>query len=412
MKWPKKQNKRPGPGFAVFNNPADHGYEGTPHAVCNRLKLEWCCTDGRSGAWAYCIKHYEGHYPVYDENGNCHFNLALTDEQKSLVPPDLHHVHMVLEDAQPVRWSFIKNTYAIGMHFEPTRGSKSDAEDYISKTGDKYSENTDRNSGRPWEEVIYVARHGEIRGRQGQRSDIQNISVLLTEGKTPSEILQYSFGYYRYESMIRSAYFDLRDKQTPPEREVKVIWHCGVSGSGKSYDRLKLIEREGESRIFYLTTFKTGAFDKYNGEPILWIEDYKGDFRFGDFLRYLDKYKCELPARFKNGKALWNEVHITSVLHPLGAYQRMLSEKDQKGDGAEQLLRRISIIRFHWKDENGFYSRDFPITYKKGLPVAPTLEYMRQVCLEGKEPIGVEYTEPELHKAGFVEISPDEELPF
>ena len=337
--------------------------------------------------------------------------MAVTDEEKALVPPDLHHVHMVLEDTKAMKFTFVKNTYAMGMHFEGTKGNKSDAEDYISKTGE-YDEKQKKEAGLPWEEVIYVARHGEIKGRQGQRSDIQNISVLLAEGKTPSEILQYSFGYYRYESMIRSAYFDLRDKQTPPEREVKVIWHCGTSGSGKSYDRLKLIEREGESRIFYLTTFKTGAFDKYNGEPILWIEDYKGDFRFGDFLRYLDKYKCELPARFKNGKALWNEVHITSVLHPLGAYQRMLAEKDQQGDGAEQLLRRISIIRYHWKDENGFYSRDFPITYKKGLPVAPTLEYMRQVCTEGREPIGVEYTEPELHKAGFTEISPDEELPF
>ncbi len=409
MLW---QKTYPSLGFAVFNNPADHGYEGSPKEICDRLKMEWCHTETRTGAWAYCIKHYVGHYEVYDEDGEFQcFRLAMTEEEKALVKPDLHHVHMVLEDTKAMRWSAVKNTYAIGMHFKETLGTKSEAEDYISKTG-KYSEKEKKEAGLPWEEIIYVARYGEIKGRQGQRPDKQNIARLLAEGKTPSEILAENFNYYAYESMIRSAYFDIRDKQTPPEREVKVIWHCGASGSGKSYDRIKLIEREGESRIFYLTSFKTGAFDKYNGEPILWIEDYKGDFRFGDLLRYLDKYKCELPARFKNGKALWSEVHITSILHPLGAYQRMLAEKDQQGDGAEQLLRRISIIRYHWKDENSFHSRDFPIIYKKGLPVAPTLEYMRQVCLEGKEPIGAEYTDPELYRVNFIEISSDEELPF
>ena len=33
----------------------------------------------------------------------------------------------------------------------------------------------------------------------------------------------------------------------------------GESGSGKSYSRIKLIEQEGESRIFYLHFFFIGA---------------------------------------------------------------------------------------------------------------------------------------------------------
>ena len=353
--------------FAVFNNPAEHDYEGTPKAVCDRLMAEWCCEDTRVGAWAYCVKHYVGHYPRYDENGVfTGYALAATDEEKARVPPDLHHVHMVLEDEKPMRFSVIKNTYAIGMHFEGTKGKKSEAEDYISKTGD-YSEKGKKDAGLPWEEIIYVARHGVIRGRQGQRSDVQNISSLLREGKTPGEILQEGFGYYRYESMIRSAYFDKRDRETPAVREVKVIWHYGASGSGKSFYRMKLIEREGESRIFYLSTFGSGMFDKYNGEPILWIEDFKGDIRFGDLLRYLDVYKCDLPARYKNGKALWSEVHITSVLHPLGAYRRMLAEKDRREDSEKQLLRRITLIRFHYRtgppgstNPEDYETMDFP----------------------------------------------------
>ena len=387
--------------FAVFNNPAEHGYDGSPKAVCDRLMAEWCCEEGRAGAWAYCIKHYAGHYPEYDEKGVfIRHRLAVTDEEKAKVPPDLHHVHMVLEGQTAMRFSFVKNTYAVGMHFEGTKGSKSEAEDYIGKTGN-YSEKEKRDAGLPWEEIIYVARHGTIRGRQGQRSDVQNIASLLAEGKTPAEILSEGFGYYRYESMIKSAYFDRRDRETPPERDVRVIWHCGESGSGKSYSRIKLIEQEGESRIFYLTTFGTGMFDKYNGQPVLWIEDFKGEIRFGDLLRYLDRYKCELPARFANGKALWTEVHITSVMHPLGVYNRMLKESERSQDKADQLLRRITCLRYHWKDADGYHSQDFP--------TSATLEDMRRAVMgDSRRP----YEQPDRKADGFEDLPEEEILPF
>ena len=82
--------------FATLNNPADHGYPGSPQEVCEQLRDEWIQdSTTRTGAWAYCISA-EG----------------------------LHHVHMVLEDAVAMRFSMVKKTYAIGAHLEPTKGSK------------------------------------------------------------------------------------------------------------------------------------------------------------------------------------------------------------------------------------------------------------------------------------------------
>ena len=246
------------------------------------------------------------------------------------------------------------------MHFEGTKGNKQEAEDYISKTG-AYSEKDKRDAGLPWEEIIYVARHGEIRGRQGQRSDMDAIANMLTEGKSPKEIMAMEFKYYRYEQMVRRAYFDKRDRETPEVREVKVIWHCGESGTGKSYDRMRLLEEKGADNVFYLTEYNPSSmWDGYNGQPYLWIEDFKGEIRFGDLLRYLDVYKTELRCRYANAKALWNEVHITSVLHPLGAYKRMLAQKDRAQDKADQLMRRITLIRYHWRYKEKYYSHDFP----------------------------------------------------
>jgi hypothetical protein len=266
---------------------------------------------------------------------------------------------MVLEDEKPMRFSQVKNTYAIGAHFEPTKGYKEQAEDYISKTGD-YSEETNRKAGLPWEEIIYVARKGDIRGKQGQRSDIKMIGKMIDEGLRPQEIMEKQFSYYHYEKEIRRAYFDKRDRETPNERDVKVIWHTGDSGAGKSYSRFQLMEEVGADNVYYLTDYEHG-FDHYAGEDYLWMEDFKGELKFGLLLRLLDRYKCELPCRYANGKALWKEVHITSIFHPKGAYNRMVSQSDQGVDLVKQLLRRITCIRYHFKSLSGTYEHlDFP----------------------------------------------------
>ena len=381
--------------FAVFNNPQEHGYHGSPPEICERLRAEWCVSETRVGAWAYCIKHYCGHYPVYNGDGKfLRYAHAENDEEKARIPPDLHHIHMVLEDQTAMRFSVVKNTYAIGMHFEGTKGNKKQAEDYISKTGE-YSEDANKKAGLPWEEIIYVSRKGVICGRQGQRSDLDEIGAKIATGATPREILSEKIGYYRYESIIRKAYYDRQDKLTPAEREVKVVWHVGESGSGKSYSRIRLIDEIGEENIYYLTDYTPGSmWDGYNGQVCVYMEDFKGEIRFGDLLRYLDKYKMDLHARYTNVKALWNEIHITSVLHPIGVYRRMLSEKDQQNDKVDPLLRRISVLRYHWKDTDGYHERDFP--------PRTSLETMRRACLPPGDP---DYTE-------WKELQSDDELPY
>ena len=83
--------------FAVLNNPAEHGYAGTPEEVCSRLRDEWLIGGTeRTGAWAFCVS-----------------------------ADGLPHVHMVLEDVKAMRFSAVKMSYAAGTHFEATKGNKS-----------------------------------------------------------------------------------------------------------------------------------------------------------------------------------------------------------------------------------------------------------------------------------------------
>lgn len=304
--------------FCVFNNPESHGYEGSPEEICTRLRDEWCSgSDTRSGGWTYCIS-----------------------------ADGLHHVHMVLEDTTSMRFSQVKQSYAKGMHFEPTKGTKKEAKEYIEKKG-KYAEKG--------EQVLFTLFHGEIQGRQGKRTDLSRIYDLVSEGFSISEILSADPAFFRYKSLIREMIFAKMDKDTPIVRPVSVFWHTGETGSGKSFSRVQLAQEVGEDNIYFLTTFGSGAFDNYAGQKYLWIEDYRGEFSYSMFLRLLDVYKCEVPARYSNVKALWNEVHITSVLTPLGCYP----DKANSSDTIKQLLRRITAVIYHYKSDLGYYQMKY-----------------------------------------------------
>lgn len=304
--------------FSVLNNPEEHGYTGTPQEICDRLADEWCSVSPtRSGAWLYCVS-----------------------------ADGLHHIHMVLEDSIAMRFSVIKKSYACGMHFEATKGNKQQVEDYINKRG-KFEEKG--------EIIVCSTIRGEIKGCQGKRNDLDDLGDFIEQGFTPSEILSMNPAYYRYETYIRRMFFDKRSKETPPVRDVEVIWCMGESGSGKSYHRMKLIEEYGEDAIYYLTDYSSGGFDGYNGQSILWMEDFRGEMKFGDLLRITDRYKADVHCRYTNAKALWTKIYITSTMHPKEVYRHMVEVDAQGKDKVEQLLRRITCIRYFWKDENGCY---------------------------------------------------------
>lgn len=319
--------------FCVFNNPHERlrpngeFYSSDPQICCEQLRDEWILDSdgvlipGRSGAWAYCISA-EG----------------------------LRHIHMILEDTKAMRFSAVKNSYAQGMHFEPTKGSKSEAEGYIKKIG-KWAEKG--------EDILYTEIYGEIKGNQGSRNDLSQIEDLIMQGMTPSQIMDSNFSFRKYEKMIKDAFYSKRAKETPPFRDVKVIWHVGEAGSGKSYNYVKLCNDPavGEDKIYLLTDYDSGGFDNYCAEPILFMDEFKGQLRFQLLLNYLDGYKIQVHARYGNVRALWNEVHITSVYPPEEVYKNMVDSSLRGLDSIAQLFRRIDTIVYHYRD--GFEYNEF-----------------------------------------------------
>ena len=312
--------------FVTFNNPADHGYPGTPEEVCLRLCEEWIAgSDTRTGAWAYCVSA-EG----------------------------LHHVHMVLEDKKAMRFSQIVGAYAVGSHFQATKGKKKEALNYILKEG-KHAEKG--------EKILYTKFHGEIQCVQGRRSDLDAIELLLDEGKTPNEIFEVSFTYRRYDKIIREEYSRRKYDETPEFREIKVHYLVGESGTGKSYTYVRLCKKYGEDEICLVTDYANGGFDHYTSEKILFLDECKGELPYHMLLTICDKYKSNIHARYKNIWTLWDEVYIASIYPPEELYEIMVAKQHRTRDTRKQLLRRITDITYFYVS-NGHY-RQFKISGKE-----------------------------------------------
>jgi hypothetical protein len=334
--------------FCVLNNPSEHGFTGTPEEVSKSVLAVWSTSkpDGtRGGAVVYCIS-----------------------------PTGLHHLHMVFECTRETKFKFatVKRLFPTA-HIEMTMGNKTQAEDYINKTG-KYAEKG--------ETVLFKAQDWEIQGCQGRRKDLDEIADMIADGMTPQEILNEDIKYYTRENIIKKAYFNKRYNETPVVRDIDVHWLFGTTGTGKSYKWVELVQTFGEQNVYKVTDYEH-PWDSYNGEPVLFLDEFRGGIHYNQLLMALDKYKCELPARYTNCKALWTSVYITSPLLPQEIYTYL-----DDNDKLKQLYRRITDISYYYFDTDknrqhitlpgGFHSRsnfEYLSHQKQSAPVsvpAPT----------------------------------------
>lgn len=260
------------------------------------------------------------------------------------------HMHMVLEDPAKSRFTAVQKLFP-SIHIERTRGNKEQAEDYINKRG--------RFEEKEHTVVVPAVYHGSIKAEQGVRNDLLVIEQLIEQGKRPSEITSLSIKYMKHEPLIRRCYFSKRERETPAFRNVTVYWHVGDSGTGKSYTQIKLME-EHPNDVYLFNDYEGGGFDLYEGQSILFMDEFKRGIRFQVLLNLLDSYKVQLHCRYANVFALWNEVHISSIFPPEEAYNFMVDADTRKDDPIEQLLRRINTVVYHYKKGEEYATYSMP----------------------------------------------------
>lgn len=273
-----------------------------------------------------------------------------------------NHFHLYIKFKYPQPVSTVSKAFA-NAHIDMVHNASSqENRDYIRKEG-KYKDSEKAVTNHI--ETFFESGDcpSDSKEKPGHRTDLEEIDMMLEEGMSPAEILRdLPFSYRRYEKDMRSKFFAMRQKATPPVRKVTVYWHVGESGTGKSYTYTELCEKQGENNVYFLTDYETGGFDMYCGEPILFMDEFKGSMKFQQLLNYLDGYKIQVHCRYSNAMALWTEVHITSVYPPDEVYHFMVDSEKQERDRVTQLLRRINTIVYHYMDDGEYKSLSIPGT--------------------------------------------------
>ena len=207
-----------------------------------------------------------------------------------------------------------KKLAAVGLgdaHMEPRKGSVSEAVGYCSK------EKTRDGDGF---EFGQIDRHEKEDSHQGERSDLQRLKARAEAGETVNQILLSEDGERaaRYLGWLRAtceaAQAERYRTAVREGLEVNYLW--GETGVGKtSY----VYENEGIGNTYTVSDYGH-AFDKYEGERCLLLDEYTGQLSMPSILKILDKWPMQLPARYTNRWAAFSRIWVVSNIPPADLY--------------------------------------------------------------------------------------------
>lgn len=215
------------------------------------------------------------------------------------------HWQVYIENKGPIRFSTLKNKFPTG-HFEPRRGSRQQAFDYVTKEETRV-------------ESEPRVQNGEIRlsDEKGKRTDVALVrSAILDDGLSVDEVLlEYPEATWM-TSMVEKL-VAARDRKAlgKKPRELEVLWLYGPAGSGKTS---LAVDLGGED--FYRVTDYSHAFDGYAGEKTLVLDEFDGQFSLDLLLNVLDVWPLSLPARYANRQAAYTRVILVSNEAPSSFY--------------------------------------------------------------------------------------------
>lgn len=212
------------------------------------------------------------------------------------------HFQGYIKFERPRRFRWVQETLGRACHVEVARGSDDDCIKYCTK------EDT-RVSGPFWHpDQAAVRSH-----RQGSRTDLASLCDMLKEGKSYGEICaEDPAAYARNARYLREVALVMDAKQ--PRPFVRSLTLHGPAGIGKStwaYTHLA-------QPVYCPTITENGTvwFDGYDGEPVLLLDDYRGQLDYTLFNRLLDRWYYRAPIKGGFVVAKWTYVLILTNVPP------------------------------------------------------------------------------------------------
>lgn len=261
------------------------------------------------------------------------------------------HMHILLLSESPMRFSTVQKKFPHA-HIETVRSTPERANRYIHKGETRLCD--------PVEWGNYVPKqaggNGDAKGKRGRSEIFGEIEALIDGGVTPTRVVSMGMEYAFYKRSVYDLWRARNFSDTELLRDVKVYYHWGKSGSGKSYSSVTLTKKKGRGSVYKVMAYKH-PWDEYEGQDTIFLEELRpGCLELTTLLGVLDGYEMTLDARYENKVAKWHEVHIASVLTPWELFDG-ITKGSSDTDDYEQLRRRIDFVVIHYQKDGEYLSK-------------------------------------------------------
>lgn len=186
------------------------------------------------------------------------------------------------------------------MHLEPARGSEKDNKEYCNKSNTRIDG--------PWEYGVYDK---DVGGKQGKRSDLEEIANKLTEGASIKKIAEeHASSYIKFHQGIEKLR-DIVQPMPPMEREVTTTVLWGRTNTGKTH--------RARTQLPEIYDVKPGRdpWGNYVGQDSILFDEFDYNrWTIQEMNMFCDKWRCQLDCRYKDKYAEWKKVVICANSDP------------------------------------------------------------------------------------------------
>lgn len=238
---------------------------------------------------------------------------------------EYRHWQLVLVNDEPIRFSTLRRKLPTA-HVEPVKDLRA-ALAYVQKEDTRVSDE------KPLVKGKIKAGPG-----QGHRSDLDALRRRILDGEeTADELILADSGAWRHSRMV-SDLVSARDRnrQEGKLRDVQVRVIYGDTGTGKTSAVLKGLQELGS--VCRVTHWGVGAFDGYDGQDSLVLDEFAGQPPIEELLTWLDVYPVAIAARYRARQARFVRVAILANSAPETWYK--FAPKAQRA----ALARRLHLV--------------------------------------------------------------------
>ena len=176
----------------------------------------------------------------------------------------------------------------------------------------------------------------------------------------------------KWAKEYRQAY--LENKYKRQFRKMQVNYIYGSAGCGKtSY----VFSKHGYDDVYRTTNYEFGWIDDYNGEKILFLDEFRSSFKISEILDYLDGQPIRIHGRHFNRVACYDTVYIVSNI-PLTEQYTKIQQSEPATWAA--FLRRITAVY------NFDISKEMPVNKHTGKPIEKTITTLIPLDDDGESP--------------------------